>query len=134
MTPRASQAPKLWPAVPVSFTWMVSSGRPVVAVALGDLAREHGAGGAVGVPDRRHDPHRRAALERGLRLRDQPAVEDRVDLVVLRLAIVDARRPGGASGLIEQLGEVEALGLPVLDHLAACRASASARSSRRRCG
>ena len=58
-------------------------------------------------------PHRRAAVKRGLRLRDQLAVEDVVDLVILRLALED----GGARRrlrLHEQLGEVEALGLPVL--------------------
>ena len=64
------------------------------------------------------DLHRRAAVERGLRLRDQLAVEDVVDLVVLLLAVVDARRRRGASGLVNSLREVEALGLPVLDHLA----------------
>ena len=65
----------------------------------------------------RDDPHLRAVLERGLRFGDQPAVEDVVDLVILRLALVDgdALRRGR---LVEQLGEVEALGLPVLDHLA----------------
>ena len=49
---------------------------------------------------------------------DQLAVEDFLDLVILRLALVD----GGAllrRRLGEQLGEVEALGLPVLDQLAA---------------
>ena len=72
----------------------------VVAVALGDLAGQHGAGGAVGVPDRQTHSHRRAALERGLRLRDQLAVDDVVDLVILLLAIVDARRSAGTSGLV----------------------------------
>ncbi len=43
VTPRASQAPKLWPAVPVSFTVDRVVGQALVAVALGDLAREHGA-------------------------------------------------------------------------------------------
>src|SRR5262249_578062 len=60
-----------------------------VAVALGDLARQHGARRAVDVADRGDDAHRRAAVERGLRLGDQPAVEDGVDLMVLRLAVVD---------------------------------------------
>ena len=65
-----------------------------VAVALGDLAREHGAGGAVGVADRASRcctgaPRSSAACAS----RDQLAVEDVVDLVVLRLAVVDARRP-----------------------------------------
>ena len=43
-------------------------GQPFVAVALGDLAREHGAGGAVDVPIA-VSIRRRAAVERGLRLR-----------------------------------------------------------------
>ena len=64
----------------------------VMAVTLGDLAGEHGAGGAVGVGDRQAQPHRRAALERGLRLRDQLAVDDVVDLVILLFAIVDRDR------------------------------------------
>ena len=92
-------------------------GQAGMAVALGDLARQHGAGGAVGVADRRSEPHRRAAVERGLRFRDQLAVEDVVDLVVLRLAVED-RDALPAHRLGEQLGEVEALGLPVLDQLA----------------
>src|SRR5262249_42568590 len=51
-------------------------GKPDMAVALGDLARKHRAGGTIGVGDRGHDTHRRAAVERGLRFGDQPAVED----------------------------------------------------------
>src|SRR5262249_60328014 len=51
-------------------------GQPFVAITLGDFAREHGADGAVSVLDGRHDSHRRAAIERDLRLRDQLAVEN----------------------------------------------------------
>ena len=47
--------------------------------------------------------HRRAALERGLRLRDQLAVEDVVDLVVLRLAVDRSRRRPAPSGLVNSL-------------------------------
>src|SRR4051812_46348497 len=92
-------------------------GQPFVAVTLGDLAREHRARGAVGVLDRGLDPYRRAAIECGLCLGEQPAVEDGMDLVILDFAVVDvhARR---RVRLEEQPGKVEALGLPVLDHLA----------------
>ncbi len=64
-------------------------GQPFVAVDLGDLAREHGAGGAVGIADRRLDPDLGAAVDRGARLDDQLAVEHLGDAVVLRLAFVD---------------------------------------------
>ncbi len=115
--PRASQAPKLWPAVPVKRTWMVPSRQAGMAVALGHLAGQHAADGAVGVADDGLQAHRRAAVERCLRLGDQPAVEDVVDLVILRLALVDVGA-GCGRRLGEQLGEVEALGLPVLHQLA----------------
>ena len=75
----------------------------VVAVALGDFARQHGAGGAVGVPDRQRHAHRRAVFERGLRLRDQLAVDDVVDLVILLLAIDRAATLAGTSGLVNSL-------------------------------
>ncbi len=89
----------------------------IVAVALGDFAGQHGAGGAVGIFDRQCDAHRRAAVERRLRLRDQLAVEDVVDLVILPLAIEDGDL-GRHVRLHEQLGEVEAVGLGVRDQLA----------------
>ena len=73
-----------------------------MAVTLGDLARQHRAGGAVGVLDRRDDAHRRAAIERGLRLRDQLAVENVVDLVILRFAMID-RDAVRRFRLVEQL-------------------------------
>ena len=53
--PRGTKAPKLWPAEPVKLTRIVSSGRPVAAVALGDLVAEHRADGAVDVADRQLD-------------------------------------------------------------------------------
>src|SRR5262249_21243112 len=87
------------------------------AEALGDFARNDGAGGAVGVPDLAVDPHLGAALDRVFRLRDQPAVENVADLVVLLLAIVNGDA-GGRFRLEEQAREIEALRLPVLDHLA----------------
>ena len=57
-------------------------------------------------------------LQRAFRLRDQPAVEDVVDLVVLRFALVDGDAIGRVR-LVEQLGEIEALGLPMRDQLVA---------------
>ena len=113
----ARKAPKLWPGGAVQADVDGVVGQAGVAVALGDLARQHRAGGAVDVADRGGDPHRRAAVERRLRLRDQLAVEDVVDLVILRLALVD-RHAVRRDRLGEQLREIEALRLPVLDHLA----------------
>ena len=105
VTPCASHAPKLWPAVPVSFTWMSCR----AALRGRNAAAEHRARGAVGVLDRGLDPYRRAAIERGLRLGDQPAVEDGVDLVILDFAIVGLRCGCWRVRLEEQPGKVEAL-------------------------
>src|SRR5215467_14699107 len=65
-----------------------------VSVTFGDFAGEHGAGGAIGILDRKGHAHRLAALERGLRLRDQLTIEYVADFVILPLAIEngDARR------------------------------------------
>ena len=57
--PRVANAPKLWPAVPVASTTIVSVGQPVGAVLARDLAREPRAEGAVGVRER--DLHRASA-------------------------------------------------------------------------
>ena len=62
-------------------------------------------------------PYRRAAVERGLRFSDQFAVEDLVNLVVLRLAFEDVGSRLGL-GLVEQPGEIETLGLPMLHQFA----------------
>ncbi len=92
-------------------------GQPLVPISLGDLAGKHGADRAIGVLDGAFDPHRRTSIERALRLRDQPAVEDVMDLVILRLAVTD-RHASRRLRLQEQPGEVEPLGLPVRDNLA----------------
>ena len=86
-------------------------------ITLGDLARKHGADRAFRVLDGAHDAHRRAAIERGLRLGDQFAVENGMNFVVLGLAVVD-RHALRRLGLEEQPGEVQPLGFPVLDDLA----------------
>ena len=83
-------------------------GQPGMAVAPGDLARQHGAGGAVGALDREVEPHRRAAIERRLRRRDQLAVEHLVEPVILRLGVID-RDAFGRVRLVEQAREVEPL-------------------------
>ena len=59
-------------------------GQALVAVALGDVAREHRADRAVDVADRRLDRHLLAALERRLRELDQAVVERLLQAVVLR--------------------------------------------------
>ncbi len=72
----------------------------LMAVTLGDLARQHGAGGAVDAGDLRLQPHRRAAIEGCLRLGDQLEVEDLIEVVILLLAVEDrgAFSPPSASG------------------------------------
>src|SRR5262245_27655948 len=55
-------------------------GQASMAVTLSDFARQHGTGGAIGVPDGCDDAHRCAAVERGLRLGDQFAVENAMNL------------------------------------------------------
>src|SRR5262245_13959549 len=89
-----------------------------MAVALGYFAREHAAASTVGVMNDGLQAYRSTAIKCGLRFRDQLAIEDVLDLLILWLSLID----GGAflrRWLGEQLGEVEALGLPMLDQLAA---------------
>ena len=56
--PWGAKAPKLWPAEPWKWKWIVSVGQPVGAVAAGHLAAR----------DRSHDPVDVADLERRLHL------------------------------------------------------------------
>ncbi len=78
-------------------------GQAGMAVALGHLAGQHAADGAVDIADDGLQPHRRAAIERGLRFGDQLAVENVVDLVILRLALVDRWCLRAAGGLLNSL-------------------------------
>jgi hypothetical protein len=88
-----------------------------MAVALGHLAAQHRAGRAIDARDLFLDLDRHAGLERRHRLRDELAVEDVDDRVILRLAVRDGDTLIGLR-LVEEPGEVEALALPVLDRVA----------------
>ena len=89
-------------------------GKTLVAVAQRQLAREHGADGAVGVADGRLDGDRFAVLQRGPGLLDQRAVEHVRQSMILGLAVVarDLRRD---VDLMEYPAEIEAPRLPVVD-------------------
>ena len=82
----------------------------------GDLVAEQGADGAVHVGHGQLGRHRRAALDGRQALLQEGVVEGPVETVVL---LVDAEpdRPVGQLRLLEDGGEVEALGLPVVDGL-----------------
>ena len=68
-------------------------GQAGMAMRLGDGARQHGAGGAVGVADRKLDLDRLLLLDgRGGAL-DQIAIQHLVEVMVLRLAIVGGDAP-----------------------------------------
>jgi hypothetical protein len=84
--------------------WTVSSGRPVWP--------------SIAVADRRFDTRLRATLDRRLRLRDQAAVENFLELMILAFGMIDRLRPVGG-WLMEQFREIEAMRLPMLDHLGA---------------
>ena len=92
-------------------------GQTGMAVARGDLARQHRAGGAVDVLDRQIDLDRLLLLDRLAGELDQLHVEDLVEAVVLPLGIVD-RDLGRHVGLMEDAAEIETLRLPVVDRLA----------------
>ena len=80
---------------------MVSSGRPGRAVAARDLAREHGAHGAVDVADGQLDLDGRAVLERLAGVVDQLVIERLVEAVILRLHAAPgdaARASAGCTG------------------------------------
>ena len=60
-----------------------------MAVDFRHRAREHRARAAVGVVDLLLDLHGRAAVERGLGLVDQAAVEHGLQMMVLTLGVID---------------------------------------------
>ena len=77
----------------------MSSGKPVAAVAAGELAAEDRADGAVDIADRQLERDRLAALERrhaaGTKRRH---VERRLEAVLLIAESCGRRRPGPTSG------------------------------------
>ena len=91
-------------------------GQAGMAVPLGDLAREHGAHGAVHVDDLAFDHDRLLALQRDGRGGDQVLVERGFEAVILALGPVQGG-PVTERGLVEQLGKVDALRLPVRNRL-----------------
>ena len=79
-----------------------------------DLARQHGAGGAIPVANVELVLNPLLALQRRHGERDQLVIEYLLEAMVLPLAVVD----GDALrhlGLVEQLSEIEAARLPVAD-------------------
>src|SRR5690606_19563658 len=91
-----------------------AGGKPVMAEAARDLAREHGADRAVGVADRHLDGNLALALQRRLRKLDQAVVERLVEAVILALGAA-LRDLGRHLRPVEDAREVEPAGLPVLD-------------------
>ena len=86
-----------------------------MTVALGDFARQHRAGRAVDVGDRKLGLDGLLGFERRLGEFDQLVVEHLLEAVVLRARSCRSRRPSAGVRLVEQLGEVEAARLPVFD-------------------
>ena len=82
-------------------------GQAGMAVALGDLAGQHGAGGAIDILDRQVQLDRLLVLDRLAAHFDELVVEHLVEAVVLALGVVDGDVVRHL-GLVEQLGEVEA--------------------------
>ena len=95
-------------------------GQPRAGVPLGDLVTEHRADRAVDVADRQRRAHRLAALERVLGERDQLVVERLLQAVVLGLgaARLLVGEDVAVRRLVQDRGQVEARGLPVVDRVA----------------
>ena len=89
-------------------------GQALVAVAPGDLARQHGADGAVDVADRQLDHDALALLERGHRSGDELVIERLAEPVILRLALI-GRGAGRHLRSVEHAREVEPPRLRIVD-------------------
>ncbi len=88
----------------------------LVLEALGHFTRQHRAGGSVDVADLDIDLDRLAGFQRGLRHLDQLAVEHVIDRMLLALGPM--RGFTRRVRLVEQLGEVETPGLPMVHQFA----------------
>ncbi len=87
----------------------------LLAPALDQRTRQHGADGTVDVLDRHFEDDRLLAFKGCLRLLDQLAVENIVDRMLLPLGPVGRRLR--SLNLVKQLGEVETLRLPMRQHV-----------------
>ena len=85
-----------------------------ISVAAGHFARQHGAAGAVDVGDLRFDPDRLPLFERRPGLLDQLVIE-RLGQTVILIFGMAPRHLGRDRRLMENLGEIQTPGLPVLD-------------------
>jgi hypothetical protein len=86
---------------------MVSSGRPGVAVAPGDLAGEHGAHRSVDVAHRVLGADGFALFQGGLGVGDQPVVQRLVEAVVLAVLVPQRLLALGGLG-VEDARQVDA--------------------------
>jgi len=113
--PRVTKAPKLWPARALETEADGVLGEALRAVLLGNFVAGDRAGDAVDVRDRQLGDDLLALLDGGLREAEEGReVEGLVEAVVL-LDGAEAADFGPDVGRVEDLGEVEALGLPVGD-------------------
>ena len=102
--PFGMNAPKLWPAEPLKWSWMVSSGRPCGAVLLRDLAAGDGADHAIDVADRQLGRDLLAALDRRLAEVEQRGdVERLLEAVILRRSGRKRPTSGPTSGWYRML-------------------------------
>ncbi len=87
-----------------------------MAVAPGDLTRQHGADGTVDIAHRALQPHRLAAFDGGLGGGDQVVVQRRFQAVILLFGMMDGDAGLGGDA-VEDARQVHAPGLPVRDGL-----------------
>ena len=134
--PCGTNAPKLWPAEPLNLSWIVSSGRPVDAVLLGDLAAEHRADGAVDVADRQLGRHLLAALDAPAGTARAAVVmsSDFVEAVILLLICSSGRRPGRRPAGSRICEKSSPFAFQCSIAVARARAGRRGRPSRRACG
>src|SRR5919106_4488253 len=79
-------------------------GQARMTIALGDLARQHGADGAVGVANAALDHDRGSPIEGGPGKLDQRSVQNAVDVMLLRAGMA-LGRAAGILGLLKQSRE-----------------------------
>src|SRR5271154_2200752 len=92
-------------------------GQTDMAIATRNLTRQHSAGRTVGIVDFGFDADFRGTLEARLRFRDDPAIENFGEPMILARRVIDRLRTRSRR-LMEKLGEIESLRLRMFDELA----------------